>query len=105
MTLSYCSLSCCSSASLVSSRCWMIEKPPRMPHAAATVSEMARIRRAPMDRILNMGLFRTPRGNDPESHRGSLSLNNDSSSFTECYLGAKFSPECSTGGARHDGSD
>lgn len=32
-------------------------------------------------------------------------MNNDSSSFTECYLGAKLSSECSTGGARYDGSD
>src|SRR6202142_4175368 len=35
----------------------MIEKVPRMPQATATVSEMARIKRAAIDRSLNMGNF------------------------------------------------
>src|ERR1700693_5875259 len=55
MTLSYCSLSCWSSASRVSDRCCRTEKVPRIPQATATVSEMARIRRAAIDRSLNMG--------------------------------------------------
>src|SRR5450432_1964755 len=54
MTLSYCSLSCWSSASRVNERCCRIEKVPRTPQATATVSEMARIRRAAIDRSLNM---------------------------------------------------
>src|ERR1700734_241006 len=55
MTLSYCSLSCCSSASWVKARCCMIENVPSTPQATATVNEMARIRRAAIDRSLNIG--------------------------------------------------
>src|SRR3954469_20184499 len=55
MTLSYCSLSCWSSASRSNERCCSTEKVPRMPQATATVSEMARTRRAEIDRSLNMG--------------------------------------------------
>src|SRR5215475_887155 len=56
MTLSYCSLSSRSSASRVSERCWMMENVPSTPQATATVSEMARMRRAPIERSPNMGI-------------------------------------------------
>src|SRR4030081_1396693 len=46
----------------------MIEKVPRIPHAAATVSEMASISRAAIDRSLNMGLW-TPREDARKSLR------------------------------------
>src|SRR5216683_948826 len=66
MTLSYCSFSCWSSASRVRERCWAIEKLPRMAQATATVSEMARISRAAIDRILNMGNPELREANIPE---------------------------------------
>jgi hypothetical protein len=47
----------CSSASWVSAPCCQIEKLPRMAQATATVSEIARISRAPIDCSLNMGMF------------------------------------------------
>src|SRR5882757_6979241 len=56
MTLSYCSLSCCSSASRIRARCCRTENVPRIPQATATVSEIARISRAAIDRSLNMGI-------------------------------------------------
>src|SRR4030081_2591373 len=56
MTLSYCSLSCCSSASRVRARCCRTENVPRIPQPTARVSEIARISRAAIDRSLNMGI-------------------------------------------------
>src|SRR5229473_4258439 len=55
MTLSYCSLSCWSSASLVNERCSTTEKVPRIPQTTATVTEIVRISRTEIDRSLNMG--------------------------------------------------
>src|SRR5260370_18293628 len=42
----------------------MIEKVPRIAQAAATVSDIARIRRAAIDRSLNMGDTEAPREED-----------------------------------------
>src|SRR3954467_4077567 len=67
ITLSYCSLGWGGSASCVSARCWAIEKVPRMPQAAATVSEMARISRTAIERILNMRRTGAPGARLPQA--------------------------------------
>src|SRR5512142_377061 len=72
MTLSYCSFNCCSSASRINERCCRIEKVPRIPQATATVSEMARISRAEIDRSLNMRDTDAPQEEDSDSPRNCL---------------------------------
>src|SRR5882672_4138603 len=69
MTLADCSLSCCWSASRVRARCCRTENVPRIPQATATVSEIARISRAAIDRSLNMGIPELREQTIPETPR------------------------------------
>ena len=58
-------------------RCWITEKVPRMAQAAATVSEIARISRAAIDRSLNMGRRISAKTGISERPRNSLRIGNE----------------------------